>query len=207
MTPRSVSSSRRLSSLAASPHLDRSRWVVGLRNLATHAVLALGVAATGGCGRPSPAQSTQAPPPAGGPRADGDPAMGTAAPAAEAPKDERGGLPRFSQPPGGTVQPAPVTPGTMPDRPHDESVPSAMAELAGLETQLATMLGVPDCANACRALRSMSRAAARVCEAGTDPPPSPAPPPRDPDCVAADTRLAKARSSVLAACGACPESR
>jgi hypothetical protein len=148
------------------------------------------------CGAPLP---SQAPPPPPGPQVEQSPATGTAAPSEERPQQP------FASPPPGRAYPQPAT--TAPLAPSkDEAQASALVELSGFEAQLATMLGAPDCANACRALRSMGRAAARVCDPSA--PATPAPPAeRDPDCADADARLAKARSSVLAACGACPESR
>lgn len=169
------------------------------------------------CGAPGPMHAPRAPAQGGSSQpssaTEGSATMG------DGPSEERAQPRQFAAPPGvgpsTTTAPSSPQPSPQPSTrlPAGEATTPPMAELIGIETELASMLGAPDCANACRALRSMGRAAARVCDA-TPPPPPPPPPPqsppsagpaRDPDCVSAEGKLARARHDVTAACGACPD--
>ena len=80
--------------------------------------------------------------------------------------------------------------------PHGAS--GARVRLAEARRELEVATGERDCARACRALESMERAAAQVCELArsTD---------ERRECASAGEQVDKARSKVQNACGACPQ--
>jgi hypothetical protein len=124
----------------------------------------------------------------------------TAPPAPEAPGA------RFAQPPSSTAAPAgtPIGPSTLhaDEKKAEEQAPrergreALLAEL--ISSERAILLGAPDCTTACRALRSMSRAAGRACE-------PPVPTGTEVDCKDIDARVGRARARVTEACGVCPD--
>lgn len=67
-----------------------------------------------------------------------------------------------------------------------------------VSSEKAIFLSAPDCATACRALRSMTRAAGRACE-----PPVPAT--TEVDCKEIGARVGRARTRVTEVCGVCPD--
>ena len=113
------------------------------------------------------------------------------------------GAPSPSPPPppvASPVGPVPLFPGAekksedgkLELRTREES----LADFASSEK--AIFLSAPDCATACRALRSMARAAGRACE-----PPLPAS--SEVDCKEIGARVVRAKTRVTEACGVCPD--
>ncbi len=99
------------------------------------------------------------------------------------------------------VAPTPLFPGG--DKKAEEDAKLAprtreesLADL--LSSEKAIFLSAPDCATACRALRSMTRAAGRACE-------PPAPPTSEVDCKEIGARVGRAKTRVTEVCGVCPD--
>jgi hypothetical protein len=93
-----------------------------------------------------------------------------------------------------TSAPAPAT--TEPLSPDEAGAAVDRAWSGLVKAEQALEAGASDCANACRALGSMDRAAGQLCDATRGDDPS--------RCDDAKARLLRARDQVRGACGGCP---